>query len=460
MDTLQQMKQFLEPQSVALVGLTRNTGEGSFNVMENLLSYGYQGKMFPINPSTSEILGIRTYASISEVPEPVDLAIIGTPRNLVPRLLKECSQKGVQSAVVFAQGFADAIDDEGKQLHREMLDVIKNDGIRVVGPNTFGTANAFINFSSSFFKQKLKKWPIGIICQSGMFYIGFPELVMTGKGIDLGNACDIGFIEGLQYFEDDSQTRVIALHIEGMKDPAGFTKMARRVAKKKPLVALKTGRGEQAARAAESHTGSLTGKDEVWDTALNQAGVIRVSDLQELVDITRAFAVLPPLENPNVGVASLSGALGIMTLDACQNTGLKLGKLSPQTQEGIEAISPPWLKIGNPVDIWPVMMSSPNVVTPLVDGLNTLLSDPQLGAVIFIGAAFDDKWASGLPLFLTDLAVRHPDKPFACCIYGPNGDDAIKGLQEAGKVAAYPTPERAIRALARIYEYSQLRGRL
>ncbi|MBM3148794.1 MAG: hypothetical protein FJ008_02700 [Chloroflexi bacterium] len=460
MDILQQMKQFLEPQSVALVGLTRRTGEDSFNVMENLLSYGYQGKMFPINPSTSEILGIKTYPRVTEIPEPVDLAIIATPRNLVPHLLHECSQKGIRSAVVFAQGFADAIDDEGKQLHHQMLNVIENNGIRIVGPNTFGTANAFINFSSSFFRQKLKKWPIGVICQSGMFYIGFPELTMTGKGIDLGNACDIGFVEGLQYFEDDPQTRVIALHIEGMKDPANFTRIARKVARKKPLVALKTGRNEQAARAAESHTGSLTGRDEIWDTALNQAGVIRVSDLQELVDITRAFTVLPPLENPNVAVASLSGALGIMTLDACTNTALKLGKLSPRTQKGIESISPPWLKIGNPIDIWPVMMSSPNVFTPLIDSLNTLLSDPQLGAVIFIGAAFDEKWATGLPQFLTDLAVRHPDKPFACCIYGPNGDDAIKGLQEAGKIAAYPTPERAIRALARIYEYSQLRSRL
>jgi len=454
------MKQFLEPQSVALVGLTRSTGEDSFNVMENLLSYGYQGKMFPINPSTSEILGIKTYPSVAEIPEPADLAIIATPRNLVPHLLHECSQKGIRSAVVFAQGFADAIDDEGKQLHRQMLDVIKNNGIRVVGPNTFGTANAFINFSSSFFRQKLKKWPIGIICQSGMFYIGFPELAMTGKGIDLGNACDISFVEGLQYFEDDPQTRVVVLHIEGMKDPTSFTNVAQKVARKKPLIALKTGRNEQAARAAESHTGSLTGKDELWNTALNQAGVIRVNDLQELVDITRAFAVLPPLQNPNVAVASLSGALGIMTLDACRHTNLKMGRLSPQTQKGIEAISPPWLKIGNPLDIWPVMMSSPNVFTPLVNGLNTLLSDTQLGAVIFIGAAFDEKWATGLPQFLTDLAARHPDKPFACCIYGPNGDDAIKGLQEAGKIAAYPTPERALKALDKVYQYSQLRSRL
>lgn len=460
MNILQQMKQFVEPQSVALVGLTRNTGEGAFNVMENLLSYGYQGKMFPINPSTREILGIKTYASVMDIPEPVDLAIIGTPRNLVPNMLAECNQRGIRSALVFAQGFADSVDQEGKYLHKQMMEVIQTTGIRVIGPNTFGTANAFINFSSSFYKQQLQRWPIGIICQSGMFYIGFPELAMTGKGIDLGNACDIQFAESLQCFEDDPQIRVIAMHIEGVQDPKAFTGIAKRVSKKKPLIVLKTGRSEQAARAAQSHTGSLTGRDEIWETALKQAGIIRVNDLQELVDITRAFAVWPPLQNHNVGVATLSGAVGVMALDAAQHTDLKLVNLSAQTLKSIEAISPPWLRINNPVDIWPAMMSSPNIITPMVDGLNALLSDPLLGAVVFIGASFDDKWTTSITQLLTDLASRHPEKVLACCLYGPNGDDAIKGLQEAGRVAAYPTPERTIRALARIYEYSLLRSRL
>ena len=460
MNVLQQMKLFMEPKSVALVGLTRNTGDGAFNVMENLLSYGYQGNMFPINPSTREILGIRTYASVLDIPEPADLAIIGTPRNLVPNLLMECNQRGIRSAVVFAQGFADATDNEGHHLHQQMINVIRTTGIRVVGPNTFGTANAFINFSSSFFRQQLKRRPIGIICQSGMFYIGFPELVLTGKGMDIGNGCDIQFIEGLQYFEDDPQIKVVALHIEGMEDPTKFIGVARKVAKKKPIIALKTGRGEKSARAAESHTGSLTGSDNIWETALTQAGAIRMSELQELIDIARAFSILPPIQNPNTGVATLSGALGIMTLDASQHTDIKLEKLSLQTRKSIEAISPPWLRISNPVDIWPAMMSSPDIIQPLVKGLNTLLSDPQLGAVLFIGAAFDDKWVISLTQFLTDLANQHPEKALACCLYGPAGDDVIKELQEAGKVAAYPTPERAIRALARVYEYSLLRSTL
>jgi acyl-CoA synthetase (NDP forming) len=169
---------------------------------------------------------------------------------------------------------------------------------------------------------------------------------------------------------------------------------------------------------------------------------------------------LPHIENPKIGVATLSGALGVMTLDAVQHTEVELENLSAQTKKGIEAISPPWLKISNPIDIWPAMMFSPKMIPPLVEGLNTLLSDWQLGAVVFIGAAFDEKWAVSLTQFLTDLANQHPDKALVCCLYGPYGDEAIKKLQEAGRVVAYPTPERAIRALARVYEYSLLRGRL
>lgn len=447
----------MEPQSVALIGISRYTGEGTFNILENLLSYGYQGKIYPVNPNASEILGIRTYSSITEVTEDVDLAIITTPRSLVPRLVRECSQSNIQAIEIVAQGFTDANDDEGKQLQKEINDIARTSHIRIVGPNTFGTANAFINFSSSFLKIRIKKEPIGVICQTGVFFVGFPEAALIGKGLDLGNACDISFAEGLEYFENDPQTNVVVLHIEGMQDTKRFIDIARRTARTKPVVALKTGQSQQAAKAAQSHTGSLIGRNEVWQAALKQSGVIQASDLEEFIDLARTFSVLPLMGKPRIGVVTISGGLGIVTIDGSQQSGLEIGQLSANTKKLLDAMSPPWLNISNPVDIWPAMMTSPSVMKPLIDGLEALLSDEQLGAVLFIGGAFDEKWATRLCQILTELAVDHQDKPVACCIYGPYGDEAIRQLQDAGKAVGFPTPERAIRALAQLKDYSQLR---
>jgi len=456
MQTLEQVKQFMEPQSVALIGTSRYTGEGAFNILENLLSYGYQGRIYPINPNAREILGLKTYPSITEVTEAVDLAIISTPRSLVPRLLKECTESNIQSVIIVAQGFADASDDEGKQLQKEITDITQSSQVRILGPNTFGAANAFINFSSSFVKIKMKRQPIGIICQTGIFFVGFPELALIGKGLDIGNACDISFADGLEYFENDSETKVVALHIEGTKDMQGFINHARRITQIKPVLALKTGKGEQAAKAAQSHTGSVTGKNEAWEAALKQSGVIQVTDLEELIDLVRVFSLLPLMEKPKVGVATFSGGLGIMAIDGCQHSNLEIATLSHQTKRLLDAISPPWLKVSNPVDIWPAMMNSPSVTKPLIDGLEILLSDHELGAALFIGAIFDKKSNSEFCQFLTELATAHQNKPLACCLYGPYADEAIKELQDAGNVAGFPTPERAIRALARLSEYSLL----
>jgi len=454
------MKQFMEPQSVALVGVSRYTGEGAFNILENLLSYGYQGRIYPINPSVSEILGVKTYSSVVEVADNIDLAVIATPRSLVPQLVKECADSNIKAIVIVAQGFSDASDKEGKQLQKEIDNIAKAGQARILGPNTFGTANAFINFSSSFVKIKMKKQPIGVICQTGVFFVGFSEIAFIGKGIDLGNACDVSFSEGLEYFENDSETKVVALHIEGMQNPKAFADISKRITPKKPVLALKTGQSEQAAKASQSHTGSLTGRKEAWQAAFKQAGVIQVSDLEELIDLARTFSVLPLMKKSKIGVTTLSGGLGIMAIDACKNLGIGIDRLSPKTQKLLDTMAPSWLKVSNPVDIWPLMMTSQPVMKPLIDGLEALLADHELGAVLFIGAAFDEKWGTGLCHLLSELAAAHQDKSLVCCIYGPYAEQAIKEMQDADKVVGFPTPERAMRALARLNEYSLLRSGL
>jgi acyl-CoA synthetase (NDP forming) len=454
------MKKFMEPQSVALIGVSRYTGEGTFNILENLLSYGYQGRIYPVNPSVSEILGVKTYSSIAEVANDIDLAVIATPRDLIPQLVKECADSNIEAVEIVAQGFSDARDEDGKRLQKEIDDTVKAGRARILGPNTFGTANAFIDFSSTFIKIRMRRQPTGIICQTGAFFVGFSEMTFIGKGLDLGNACDVSFSDGLEYFDNDSETRVVALHIEGMQDTKVFTSISRDISRRKPIIALKAGQNEQAARAIQSHTGSMTGKKEVWQAVFKQAGVIQVSDVEELFDLTKTFSLLPLMKKSKIGVATISGALGVMTIDASQNFDIGIDTLSPKTQKLFNMMAPSWLKVSNPVDIWPIMIETQPITKLMIEGLEALLTDREFGAVLVVCAAFDEEWATELCKLLTGLAAAHPDKPLTCCVYGPCAAQAIREMQDAGKVAGFPTPERAIRALARLNKYSQLRRRL
>jgi acyl-CoA synthetase (NDP forming) len=460
MQNMKIMKQFMEPQSVALIGVSRHTGEGAFNILENLLGYGYRGRIYPINPSISEILGVKTYSNIAEIVDNIDLAVVATPRELVPQLVKECADRNIKAIEIVAQGFLDATDEEGKQLQEEIDRIARASQVRILGPNTFGTANAFINFSSTFIKIKMKKQPISIICQTGAFFIGFSEMAFIGKGLDLANASDISFAEGLEYFGNDSETKVVALHIEGIHDPKAFVSMSGDISRRKPIVALKTGHSEQAARAAQSHTGSLTGRKEVWQAALKQAGIIQVSDLEELFDLVRTFSILPLMKKPKIGVITISGALGVMAIDASKNFDIEIDTLSPKTRNVLNAMAPSWLRVSNPVDIWPIMITAEPITKLLIDGLEALMDDQDLGAVLFICAAFDEKWATSLCQIASEVAAAHPDKPLVCSIYGPSAGQAIHEMQDVGKVVGFHTPERAMNAIARLNEYSRLRSGL
>jgi acetyltransferase len=451
------MKRFVEPASVAIVGATRKSGEFSMNIMEHLISYGYTGKLYPINPNTAEILGVKAYAAISEITDPIDLALIVTARETVPGVLRACADKGIKCASIVAQGFGDAADEDGHELSRQLTDIVRTTGIRVLGPNTFGTANAFINFSSSFARIKLDRNPVGIVCQSGLFFHGLPEFRLTGKCIDLGNACDIGFTEALEYFENDPQVKVIGLHIEGTKDTQGLLKAIKRATAAKPVIVLKTGRSEQAARAMESHTGSLAGDSLIWDAALKSAGAIRVNDIEEFFDTVRMFSMSPLMKNNRIAVATFSGAASILAMDAMRDTELRISTLSNDTISKLMKLAPAWLKVSNPVDYWPIMMGYADQGRAMMDVMNILLSDGEIGGVLFTQVAFAPKYNEMMQMFLNHLAGQHPGRPFMSAISGTYNSDFINALQQESKHLAFHTPERAARAFSHLWQYSRLR---
>jgi acetyltransferase len=455
MNVAEQMKLFLEPRSVAIVGASRRVGEDIPNVLVNLLDLGFAGKIYPINPGADEILGVKTYHNIREVPDRVDLVIISTPHDAVLQIVKDCVIKGVKAMVILAQGFADG-DQHGAALQQEIMRVVKRNGARILGPNTLGVANAFINFTSAYRPIKMERVPIGLICQTGVFIVGSPDFKLVGKGIDLGNACDVTFADGLEYFEQDPDVKLIVLHIEGLREGKRFLEVGRRVAKKKPILVLKTGKSKRGAKAAVSHTGSMVGKDEVYETAFKRCGFLRVSDIDELKDAVRAFLYLPMMRGRGVGVITVTGAGGIMAADACEKAGLKLVDFSPQCGKRMESLSPPWQNIGNPLDIAPAttIMGHPRHEVYRV-ALQSILDEQDVDGLLFISGVIEKGKAWDPSPAAIETAEMYKDKPVVFWCYGHYAQEVITKLERTGKILAYPSVERAVRVLSQLAEYSQ-----
>lgn len=449
----EQLRPFIEPRSVALIGASRRTGEGTMNILANLLEAGYQGRLYPVNPGAAEVLGLKAYPSVMAVAGEVDLAVIAVPREKVLAAAGECVDKGIRAITVVAQGFADA-GAEGRRWQDQLVALARGKGARVIGPNTFGTANAFLNFSSAFVRTKMARLPLGLVCQTGVFFAGFPGLDLMGKGFDLGNACDVDPVDALEYFADDPQVRLITMHIEGLGRGRRFLEVASRVARQKPLLVWKTGASERGARMARSHTGTITGSDEVWGAALRRCGAWRVSDLDELRDAVKA-ASLPAMKGRNLGVISFTGAWATMALDACARGGLAAPPLGGRARDIIQGMAPPWFKAGNPVDIWP-MIGSLGAYAEMSRGLRAafraVLSDRRVDALLFIGGAFSLPWTADMCQLLAETAAEFPDKPVAACFYGVHSDKAGEALASLGRAVVFPSVERAVRALARLAE--------
>ncbi len=448
MTRFDQMKLFMEPRSIAAVGVSRRTGPGSFNLLENILGYGYEGRLFPVNPNAAEILGVKTYPHVGALPETADLALISLPRTLVSAAVRDCVAKGIKAIVIITQGFADADDAEGKRLQREILAIAAGTGTRILGPNTFGVANARLKMSTSYIRISMEPVAVGTVSQTGGTFVGLNDIKLAGKAIDVGDACDVNVVDCLEYFEQDDQTRVIVVHTEGMPDAREFLRAVRRVTLKKPVLALKTGRTPQSARAVQSHTGALAGSDRLWDTALRQAGALRVGDIEELADAMRAFLTLPAPAGNGIGLTTYTGGFGIIASDACGKYGMDLVEFTEPTLRGLRALSPEWMGVGNPFDIWPgvSILGLPRTEVER-QGLWHVLSDPRVDAALMVLGAYDPHLGEELAPMACEAARLFPAKPLVFFAYGPHFEAVRRSLESTGTALAFPSPERAARAL-------------
>ena len=462
------------PRSVAIIGASRNPRKFGHIQVANLLRMGYEGRIYPINPRADEISGLRCYPSVLEVPGEIDVAIVTIPAPKVPPVVEECAEKGVRFVVVISSGFREA-GPEGERLQEAMLKAVEGTETRIVGPNTTGILNPEARFTTTFMpiEGPVREGPVSFVVQTGLFagilliHILTAEHFGIAKVAGLGNKCDLDEVEVLEYLGQDERTRVIAMYIEGVKNGRELMRVAKEVGLDKPIVVLKSGRTEAGTRAALSHTGSVVGRDEVFDAACRQCGMIRARDFEELIDLAKAFAMQPPPRGPRLGVASYSGAGCVLASDECTLQGLELAELSPESLARLEEALPPWARAGHPIDLEPLHEG----VGPDAYGLalEVLASDPGVDAIVVNIMALPEG-LSGVPFYAgPDDLVRYfsaareiaPDKPVAICVGGDKGavEAVVEALEGAG-FPTYPSIRRAVRALSALSAYSAARERL
>jgi len=450
------MRYFMEPRSVAIIGISRKTGPGAYNLMENMLGYGYRGDIYPINPQAAEILGHRAYSTIGQVGRAVDLAIISLPRDLVLQQVQECAATGVKAVIVVSQGFADA-DARGKALQQEIVATARKKGTRILGPNTLGVVNNFHNFTTSFMPLKREKAPVGMICQSGLFFVGTSNFSGNlGKAIDIGNGCDIGFSECLAYLGEDPDIKIITIHMEGLEKPKAFLSVASQVAREKPIVVLKTGQSAAGARAAASHSGSMAGHYDIYRAALKQAGCLFLENGSGMRDAVHTLLSQPFLQGRRIAVITVTGAGGILATDALERHGLELATLSQETIDSLAGLSPEWMPLGNPLDIWPAVMKH-GMQEVYGRALEAVLADPGVDGVLCISVALKTTEFGFLDVSesLTEAASREKHKPVVAWLYGPGKKEIAGKLEEGKRISVYGTIDGAAGALSILRQRQQ-----
>jgi acetyl coenzyme A synthetase (ADP forming)-like protein len=352
-DVLVSMKRIMQPKALAVIGASSETGKIGNSVMKNLINGGYQGKIYPIHPKDTEILGYKAYKSVKDVPDTIDTAVFAIPGKLVAGALKECGEKGIAGAVLIPSGFAETGNLEGQL---ELAKIGRDYNIRLMGPNIYGFYYTPANLCATFCTAYDYKGSAALSSQSGgigMAIIGFSRSAKMGVSaiVGLGNKSDIDEDDLLIFFEQDDNTKVIAQHCEDLKDGRAFAEVAKRVSKKKPVIMLKAGRTSAGARAASSHTGALAGNDKIYDDVLRQSGVIRAKSLRDLLDFARGVPMLPTPKGENVLIITGAGGSGVLLSDACVDNGLKLMPMPDDLDKAFRKFIPPFGAAGNPVDI-------------------------------------------------------------------------------------------------------------
>lgn len=459
-----------QPRNVAVIGASPSPGAIGRQVFDRLVGGGFEGPVYPVHPTAPFVGSVRAYASIAEVPDRVDLAVIAIPAAGVAGVVAECAAAGVQAVTVLSAGFSE-VGAEGRQLQDELLHAVRSHGMRMVGPNCLGVLNTDpqVRLNATFGRPLPPPGRVGMSSQSGAMGLVIVDYAsQLGLGLStfasVGNKADISGNDLLEYWERDPETGVIALYLESFGNPRRFSRIARRVSRTKPILAVKSGRSSAGARAAQSHTAALASSDTTVDALFHQTGVIRLDTLEELFDVAGALSHQPLPAGNRVAIVTNAGGPGILCADACEAAGLELPALTEATHDVLRAVLPPAAGLNNPIDM--IAAATPDqyeVVTAQV------LQDPNIDAVIVlnvtIGGGRGEVFARAIRRGVEIGAnANGSSKPVLACFMSPGQppslDDSLDDGLEVGTIPVYRFPEAPARALGRMWGYRAWRERI
>lgn len=444
----------LSPKSIAVVGASSTPGKIGYTVVKNLLESKYNGQIYPVNPKDDEILGLKNYKTMAEIPGPVDSAVIVVPAKFVPGVIDECGQKKVKGLIIITSGFSEVGD---KALEELIVKQARGYGMRILGPNIVGTLTNSTKLNASFAPYLPFPGKASLITQSGALLIAIDAISYTrGVGfeklISIGNMSDVDFADLITWLDDDPETSCVSLYVEGFKDGRRFIEACKKSAK--PVIALKSGVSAHGAAAAASHTGSLAGSGKVYDAAFQQAGALRAMDLNNLFDRTLALSLQPPMDGDNMLILTNGGGVGVLATDAAERYGLPLKFAPEDVQAELKKHMPDYGSAKNPVDM-----------TGMAG------NDWYYETVKF---SYAHKWVEGLVVLYCETAQTNPleiaksihkavkdsgvsNKPITTSfVGGERSDEAMRWLMENG-IPAYNAPDLAVNAMAALHEFHELR---
>ncbi len=448
---------FLRPRSVAVIGASTQRGTIGGELFHNCISGGFPGPVYPVNPNHPVVQSVVSYASISDCPGPVDLAIICVPAPAVLDVAEACASKGVRSLLVISAGFGES-GEQGRALQRQLVETCRRHGMRLVGPNCMGIANTAptVSLNAQFAALQPSPGSIGILSQSGAVGIALLDYANhLGHGmssfVSVGNKADISGNDLLSYWETDDETNLILLYLESFGNPRKFAQIARRVSRKKPIVAVKGGRSAAGFRATQSHTGALVAASNVTvDALFRQSGVIRTDTLEEMFDVAAFLDSQPVPKGPNIGIITNAGGAGILATDACENAGLSVPELSAKTQEALRSFLRPDASVRNPVDMV-ASATRENYRT----AIQILARDPGIDALVVIFIPPLELKASEVAQDILFAAGKIGGRVPIAAVLMASPD--VPPLLSDGKVRlpSYQFPEAAVSAIAKAVEHGR-----
>lgn len=448
---------FFDPRAVAVIGASRTPGKLGHVVLSNIIQGGYQGAVYPINPQADQVLGLPCYPSVLAVPGPVDLAVILVPSTQVIRVLIECGEKRVRGAIIISAGFRE-VGAEGWQREREMVEIARRYGMRLIGPNSLGIIEPVSRLNASFAAAMPRPGTIAFMSQSGALCTSILDMALAdGIGfshfVSLGNKADTDEITCIEAWHQDPHTRVIIAYLEGIENGPEFMRIATQVSREKPIIVIKAGTTQAGSRAVSSHTGTLAGSEQAYEAAFRQCGVLRVRSLQELFDYAVAFARQPLISSPWVAIVTNAGGPGIMAADACERAGLQLAHLGAETMERLSRMLPAAASVLNPVDL---LGDAPAERYRLA--VEEVYADPNVGSLVVILTPQATTEVEETARIIGELSLRN-HKPMIACFMGRSAVEPGVRLLHQHNVPNYPVPERAVAALAAMVHHRRWRER-